>query len=153
MAKQLFNNPDGRRGSAVINLPMAKVYEIVKARIENMCMGEQSIDPDAVCQNVCVEIEKAMGTYPNIGAIEPAPEAVTTFRSEAKGKASAWTPRQAIMHALTKLDDDNEPVTRVLIIIGHIDDEDESETSMICATKNAYETMGMLVSAMKAETA
>ena len=25
------------------------------------------IDPDAVCQQICVEIEKQQGTYPNIG--------------------------------------------------------------------------------------
>lgn len=147
--KQLFNNPDGHRGATVVNLPMAKVYEIVRDRVDNMCMGDNSIDPDAVTQNVCVEIEKAMGVFPNINPVPPAP--VKALRPEAKGKASGWTPRQAIMHALTRLDDDTAPVTRVLIIIGHIDDEDESETSMICATKNAYETMGMLVTAMKSQ--
>lgn len=71
--KQLFNNPEGARGAARVNLPMATVYEIVKARIENMCMREKSIDPDAVCQNVCVEIEKANGTFPNIEKAEFVP--------------------------------------------------------------------------------
>lgn len=74
MAKQLFNNPEGKRGSARVNLPMAEVYKIVKDRIENMCMGERSIDPDAVCQNVCVEIERANGTFPNVEGFVPSVE-------------------------------------------------------------------------------
>lgn len=65
MAIQLFNNKEGRGGN-MVNISFADLYYIVRDRIEYMCIGKQSIDPDAVCQNVCVEIEKKMGTFPNV---------------------------------------------------------------------------------------
>lgn len=61
-----FNDKNGKRGQTKVTLSMAEVYDIVRDRIEYMCVNQKSIDPDAVCQNVCVEIEKKMGIFPNI---------------------------------------------------------------------------------------
>lgn len=66
MAKQLFTNPDGRGGNVVEGITFAHVYRIVRDRIEYMIEKQPTYDIDAVCQNVCVEIEKVMGTYPNV---------------------------------------------------------------------------------------
>jgi hypothetical protein len=63
MSKQLFNNPDGHRGKAEIRIKMYELYDIISDRLEWV---KGDFDPDAVCQNICVEIEKHQGTYPNI---------------------------------------------------------------------------------------
>ena len=65
MSKQLFTNKNAQRGSAIVSIPMYKLYALMFGRL-NLIRG---IDPDAVCQQICVEIEKQQGTYPNI---EPA---------------------------------------------------------------------------------
>jgi hypothetical protein len=67
----LFSDKEGRRGKTVVSLPMWKLYQIVRDRIEYMCVNKGSIDPDAVCQNVGVEVEKAMGIYPNVEKLAP----------------------------------------------------------------------------------
>lgn len=70
----------------------------------------------------------------------------------ADGKASEWTPRQALMHALNLLNNSDHEITRCVIVLGHIDEEDESDTALVVATKNAYETVGMLSTALGAAT-
>jgi hypothetical protein len=62
MSIQLFTNPDAR-GSTVLTLRMHELYEIIHERLEYV---DGDFDPDAVCQNICCEIEKKMGIYPNI---------------------------------------------------------------------------------------
>ena len=47
-----FNDKNGKRGQTKVTLSMAEVYNIVRDRIEYMCVGKNSIDPDAVCQNL-----------------------------------------------------------------------------------------------------
>jgi hypothetical protein len=71
--QQLFNNPNGRGGNEV-RISFAKLYRIFHDRLEYMGANP---DFDAVRQNACVEIEKAMGTFPNIPPLTslPAPEA------------------------------------------------------------------------------
>ncbi len=57
----------GVRGDQEVSgVTMRDLYKIVRDRIEYNCMGEQSIDPDAVAQNFCCEVEKKMGIYPNV---------------------------------------------------------------------------------------
>jgi len=63
MSKQLFNNPDAHRGGAEIRIKMHELYKIIRDRLEWV---KGDFDPDAVCQGICVEIEKHQGTYPNI---------------------------------------------------------------------------------------
>lgn len=61
--RQLFTNPEARRGSAVVTLQMHELYAIIRARLEYV---SGDFDPDALCQNICVEVEKHQGTFPNI---------------------------------------------------------------------------------------
>lgn len=68
MAKQLFNNPNGNRGQQVVSIPMHKLYGIIHDRLE-FASKLPNIDVDAICQNACVEVEKAMGIFPNIGEV------------------------------------------------------------------------------------
>lgn len=63
MSEQLFNNPNGHRGSADIRMEMHELYKIIRDRLE-WVRGD--FDPDALCQNICVEVEKHQGTYPNV---------------------------------------------------------------------------------------
>lgn len=66
---QLFNNPNGPRGGTELRgVTFAKVYGIIRERLEYL---QEDYDPDAVCQQACVEIEKAMGIFPNIGNDKP----------------------------------------------------------------------------------
>jgi len=62
MSKQLFNNPNGHRGAAEVKIPMHELYNILLKRIERM---DGNFDPDAICQQICVDIEKQQGTFPN----------------------------------------------------------------------------------------
>jgi len=59
-----FNSTEGVRGTAIIAIPMHELYAIIRARLEYV---KGDFDPDAVCQNICVEIEKYQGTFPNLG--------------------------------------------------------------------------------------
>lgn len=63
MSQQLFNNPDGYRGAAIVSLPMHQLYNLIRDRLE---YAKLDGDPDALCQNICVEVEKQLGTYPNL---------------------------------------------------------------------------------------
>ena len=65
MASQLFNNPGGRGGTEIKGITFAQLYRIVMARLDHL---QDDFDPDATCQQVCVEVEKAMGIFPNIGS-------------------------------------------------------------------------------------
>lgn len=64
--EQLFNNPEGRRGSATVTIPMHELYTLIRERLEYV---KGDFDPDAVCQNICVEIEKQQGTFPNVAGL------------------------------------------------------------------------------------
>lgn len=64
----LFNNHNGARGSHGVDLTMAQVYDIIRERLNYL---QENFDPDAFCQNVCCEIEKAMGIFPNIDRLTP----------------------------------------------------------------------------------
>lgn len=71
MSKQLFNNPNGHRGATLVSMPMHELYRIVKQRLDMAVMAIEngnSLDPDAACQSICVEIEKQQGTFPNLGS-------------------------------------------------------------------------------------
>ncbi len=63
MSEQLFNNAHGRRGSADVRLEMHELYKLIRDRLE-WVRGD--FDPDALCQNICVAVEKHLGTYPNV---------------------------------------------------------------------------------------
>lgn len=63
MSLQLFTNPEGQRGGAMVTIPMHELYAIIRARLEYV---SGNFDPDALCQNICVEVEKNQGTFPNI---------------------------------------------------------------------------------------
>lgn len=77
----------------------------------------------------------------------------TQFQKNVKtGKASEWTPLEALLHALNLLNDPDRKITRCIVVLGHIDEEDESDTSCVVCTKNAYETSGMMASALRATT-
>lgn len=67
MSEQLFNNPRGHRGSAVVTIPMHELYDLVRKRLEWVDMN---VDPDALCQNICVEVEKQQGTFPNVPGLK-----------------------------------------------------------------------------------
>lgn len=69
MSEQLFNNPAGHRGSAVVTMQMHEIYKLIRDRLEYV---KGDFDPDAVCQNICCEVEKHQGTYPNVPGINPA---------------------------------------------------------------------------------
>jgi len=62
-----FNNPKGRGGNEV-RISFADLHRIFHDRLEYMGANP---DIDAVCQQACVEIEKTMGTYPNIPTSTP----------------------------------------------------------------------------------
>jgi len=64
---QLFNNPQGQRGSAIVIIPMHELYDLIRARLEYV---KGDFDPDAVCQNICCEVEKNQGTFPNNPPVE-----------------------------------------------------------------------------------
>lgn len=63
MRDNMFNNHSGKRGSTKITLTFAELYEILVERVEYISLDS---DPDAVVQNMCCEIEKKMGIYPNV---------------------------------------------------------------------------------------
>jgi len=63
------------------------------------------------------------------------------------GKASEWTVRQALTHALNLLNDPDREITRCVIVLGHVDGG-ESDTSLVVRTESAYETAGMLAEAL-----
>lgn len=67
-ASQMTAQPQtfhGLRGQTpVAGITYSQLYDIVRARIEYF--RERSSDPDAFCQNVCCEVEKAAGIYPNV---------------------------------------------------------------------------------------
>lgn len=62
MGIQLFTNPE-HRGAAVLTIKMHEIYTIIRERLNYV---DGNFDPDAVCQNICCEIEKKMGIFPNV---------------------------------------------------------------------------------------
>lgn len=92
----------GVRGLTMVSLSVRDLYKIARACIERM--GDRP-DIDAVCQNICVDIEKKMGIFPNVPKLEnvpvekrmPAPTFVAgeispnfALRDELRNKA--WDP-------------------------------------------------------------
>lgn len=63
MRDNQFNIHEGARGSTKVDLTFAELYDIMRSRLEYL---PGQFDPDAVCQNISVEIEKKMGIFPNI---------------------------------------------------------------------------------------
>lgn len=64
MSKQLFNNPEGHRGSAIVTIRMHELYALLHERLAYSV--KPTVDLDAVCQNLCVAVEKQQGTFPNL---------------------------------------------------------------------------------------
>lgn len=55
----------GTRGQTEIKgVTFAEVYDIVLRKLEYF--HPERSDPDAFCQDMCCEIEKKMGIYPNV---------------------------------------------------------------------------------------
>ena len=61
----LFNDPRGQRGSYLFMMQIHEIYAIINKRLQST-QGRTNFDIDAVCQSICVEIEKHQGIYPNI---------------------------------------------------------------------------------------
>jgi hypothetical protein len=76
---QIFNNSEGRGGNEIKGITFAQVYKIFKDRLTYL---DRDYDPDAVCQNACVEIEKAMGIYPSPYRIPPAKSVLQDWVSD-----------------------------------------------------------------------
>jgi hypothetical protein len=58
----------GERGQTQIHgITYADLYRIILARLE--FYDSDTSDPEAFCQKVCCEVEKAMGIYPNVPKI------------------------------------------------------------------------------------
>jgi hypothetical protein len=64
------------RGNTVITITFAEMYKLVRERLNYYT---DDSDPDAFCQNLCCEIEKKMGIYPNVGNLEPNHSTVRTL--------------------------------------------------------------------------
>lgn len=59
----------GKRGETKIeSVTYAQVYEIVRRKLD--WFHPDRSDPDAFCQDVCCQIEKAQGIYPNVPKAE-----------------------------------------------------------------------------------
>jgi hypothetical protein len=69
MSDQLFNNPNGRRGGTLVaSITYAELYNIIRECLEH-ADGHFDFDPDAVCQNICCEVEEKMGIFPNVDGV------------------------------------------------------------------------------------
>jgi hypothetical protein len=53
-----------RREQEVTGVTMRQLYELVRGKLESY--DSATSDPDAFCQDMCCEIEKLMGIFPNI---------------------------------------------------------------------------------------
>lgn len=54
----------GERGDYPANVTLADIYKIVRRKLE--WFHPERSDPDAFCQDMCCQIEKLNGTYPNV---------------------------------------------------------------------------------------
>lgn len=61
--KQLFNHPQSPRAQTRVNITFEELYDIV---LEKLNYYTPNSDPDAFCQDMCCQIEKKMGIYPNV---------------------------------------------------------------------------------------
>lgn len=64
--KQLFNHPQSDRAQTTVSVSFAELYKIVRNKLDYFHPDKS--DPDAFCQDMCVQIEKKMGIFPNIPA-------------------------------------------------------------------------------------
>lgn len=60
----LFTDKEGQRGSAIVSIPMHELYKLLHQRLEFDPKFQG--DADALCQRLCVEVEKQQGTFPNL---------------------------------------------------------------------------------------
>jgi hypothetical protein len=68
MTDHTFATEISARGRQEISkITMSELYQIIGERLQYYSSGYS--DPDAFCQNVCCEVEKAMGIYPNVPKI------------------------------------------------------------------------------------
>lgn len=61
---QLFTTSP--RGDTIATLSLSTLYKLVHDRVRYASLNYPSVDADAVTQNFCVEVEKAMGIFPNV---------------------------------------------------------------------------------------
>lgn len=61
---QLFDHPQSPRAQTMVSISFADLYKIVCGKLEYF--DPATSDPDAFCQDMCCQIEKKMGIYPNI---------------------------------------------------------------------------------------
>jgi hypothetical protein len=69
--KQLFNHPQSDRSQTIATISFADLYKIVRNKLDYY--HQDRSDPDAFCQDMCCQIEKAMGIYPNVPQLTPLP--------------------------------------------------------------------------------
>ncbi len=62
--RQLFNHKDSPRAQRHVDIPFKELYRIVRTKLDYYHPDRS--DPDAFCQDMCVQIEKAMGIFPNV---------------------------------------------------------------------------------------
>jgi len=60
---QLFNHPESPRAQTRVNVSFEELYKIVRRKLEYY---SHTSDPDAFCQDMCCQIERKMGIYPNV---------------------------------------------------------------------------------------
>jgi hypothetical protein len=58
----------GKRGEAPANVTIRDIYKIVRRKLDYY--HPDRCDPDAFCQDVCCQIEKLSGTYPNVPGLK-----------------------------------------------------------------------------------
>jgi len=66
--KQLFNHKDSPRAQTKVDVTFLQLYGIVRSKLDTF--DTLVCDPDAFCQQMCVQIERQMGIYPNIEGME-----------------------------------------------------------------------------------
>jgi hypothetical protein len=60
----------GKRGDTEINgVTFHQIYDLMVNRVVYYRHG--STDPEAFAQNICCQIEKLMGIYPNVDGMRP----------------------------------------------------------------------------------
>jgi hypothetical protein len=58
----------GERGAYAANVTIGDIYKIVFRKLEYF--HPDRCDPDAFCQDICCQIEKLNGTYPNVPGLK-----------------------------------------------------------------------------------
>ena len=66
MSNGFLFDGDARGDQIVSGVTMRQLYVIMRDRVIYALDAPGSVDPDAVAQNFCCEVEKAMGIFPNV---------------------------------------------------------------------------------------